>query len=71
MHYGEIKNFSEEHPHFENAAMEFKKDTLEPLYKLHIGRSGDSNALYISKKMGISESNIEKTKKYKETKKYN
>ena len=50
-HYGEIKNFSESHPDFENAAMEFKKDTLEPLYKLHIGRSGDSNALYISKKM--------------------
>ncbi|EKY25470.1 endonuclease MutS2 [Clostridium celatum] len=70
-HYGEIKNFSEEHPHFENAAMEFKKDTLEPLYKLHIGRSGDSNALYISKRMGISDSIIEKTKKYIETKKYN
>ena len=33
-HYGEIKNFSEGHPDFENAAMEFKKDTLEPLYKL-------------------------------------
>ena len=31
-HYGEIKNFSEGHPDFENAAMEFKKDTLEPLY---------------------------------------
>jgi len=70
-HYGEIKNFSEKHPHFENAAMEFRKDTLEPLYKLHIGRSGDSNALYISKKMGISESIIEKSKKYIETKEYN
>lgn len=70
-HYGEIKNFSENHSHFENAAMEFKKDTLEPLYKLHIGRSGDSNALYISKKMGISESIIERTRIYIETKKYN
>ena len=70
-HYGEIKNFSENHPHFENAAMEFENDTLEPLYKLHIGRSGDSNALYISKKMGISESIIEKSKKYIETKEYN
>lgn len=70
-HYGEIKNFSEKHPHFENAAMEFRKDTLEPLYKLHIGRSGDSNALYISKKMGISDSIIEKSKKYIETKDYN
>ncbi|AWK52072.1 mannonate oxidoreductase [Clostridium beijerinckii] len=70
-HYGEIKNFSQKHPHFENAAMEFENDTLEPLYKLHIGRSGDSNALYISKKMGISDSIIEKSKKYIETKEYN
>lgn len=70
-HYGEIKNFSERHNDFENAAMEFKKDTLEPLYKLNIGRSGDSNALYISKKMGISESIIERSKKYIETKEYN
>lgn len=70
-HYGEIKNFSREHPDFENAAMEFKKDTLEPLYKLHIGKTGDSNALYISKKMGIPDSIIEKTRKYIEDKSYN
>lgn len=70
-HYGEIKNFSENHPHFENAAMEFKKDTLEPLYRLHIGRVGESNALYISKKMGISEKIIEKSRRYIETKDYN
>lgn len=70
-HYGEIKNFSRQHPDFENAAMEFKKDTLEPLYKLHIGKSGDSNALYISKKMGIPDLIIEKTKQYIEDKNYN
>ena len=70
-HYGEIKNFSREHPDFENAAMEFEKETLEPLYKLSIGRSGDSNALYISKKMGIPDFIIEKTKGYIENKKYN
>ena len=70
-HYGEIKNFSENHPDFENAAMEFEKDTLEPLYKLNIGKTGDSNALYISKKMGIADSIIERTRKYMETKRYN
>ena len=69
-HYGEIKNYSQRHEDFENAAMEFKKETLEPLYKLHIGRSGDSNALYIAKKMGISENVLQKTKKYIETKAY-
>lgn len=70
-HYGEIKNFSNNHPDFENAAIEFKLDTLEPLYKLHIGKSGDSNALYIAKKMGISDKIIEKTKRYIENKDYN
>ena len=70
-HYGEIKNFSQNHPHFENAAMEFKKETLEPLYKLHIGKVGDSNALYIAKKMGISENIINRTKDYIENKNYN
>ncbi|GAA0084925.1 endonuclease MutS2 [Clostridium sp. CTA-7] len=70
-HYGEIKNFSEQHPDFENAAMEFKKETLEPLYKLNIGKTGDSNALYISKKMGILDNIIEKTRRYIESKNYN
>ncbi|SHJ25811.1 dsDNA-specific endonuclease/ATPase MutS2 [Clostridium cavendishii DSM 21758] len=69
-HYGEIKNFAQNHPDFETAAMEFKKDTLEPLYKLNIGKTGDSNALYISKKMGIPDSIIEKAKKYIEVKNY-
>ena len=70
-HYGEIKDFSKNHPHFENAAMEFKQDTLEPLYKLSIGKSGASNALYISRKMGISDKIIERTKRYLEKKDYN
>ncbi|AJA47056.1 endonuclease MutS2 [Clostridium pasteurianum DSM 525 = ATCC 6013] len=70
-HYGEIKNFSEQHPDFENAAMEFRKDTLEPLYKLNIGKTGDSNALYISKKMGISDNIIERARRYIENKDYN
>ena len=51
--------------------MEFKKDTLEPLYKLSIGKSGDSNALYISKKMGIDDNIIEKARKYIDSKEYN
>lgn len=69
-HYGEIKDYSHNHPDFENAAMEFKKETLEPLYKLTIGKTGDSNALYISKKMGISDSIIERTRTYIENKDY-
>lgn len=70
-HYGEIKNYSFTHPDFENAAMEFELDTLEPLYKLTIGKIGNSNALYIAKKMGISDNIINRTKDYLYYKDYN
>ncbi len=70
-HYGEIKNFSQNHKDFENAAMEFKKDTLEPLYRLIIGKSGNSNALYIAKKMGIEDKIIKRTRSYIKEKNYN
>ena len=70
-HYGEIKNFSQSHSDFENAAMQFENNTLEPLYKLITGKSGESNALWISKKMGIRDSILEKAKKYTENKDYN
>ena len=70
-HYGEIKNYSKSHSDFENAAMQFENNTLEPLYKLITGKSGESNALWISKKMGIRDSILEKAKKYIEDKNYN
>jgi dsDNA-specific endonuclease/ATPase MutS2 len=70
-HYGEIKNFSLSHPDFENAAMLFNKDTLEPLYELSIGQSGKSNALWISNKMGINKAVVKRAENYIENKNYN
>ena len=70
-HYGEIKKFALLHPEFENAGMMFDKDTLEPLYKLTIGKSENSNALFISKKMGISEKVLLKSNDYINDKNYN
>ncbi|MBW6408856.1 endonuclease MutS2 [Clostridium weizhouense] len=70
-HYGEIKNFSKEHPDFENAAMEFERESLEPLYKLSIGKIGASNALYISRKMGLYDSIIYRAREYMNNKNYN
>ena len=69
-HYEEIKHFANKHPHFENAGMMFDKETLEPLYKLIIGKSEDSNALFISRKMGIKEKILQKAKIYMENKNY-
>ena len=69
-HYGEIKRFSEMHHDFMNAAMQFNSETLEPKYKLMIGKSGESNALWISKKMNIRESVLQRAKDYMENKDY-
>ena len=70
-HYGEIKKFANIHPEFENAGMMFDKNTLEPLYKLIIGKSEDSNALFISKKMGIKDKVLNRAKEYINDKNYN
>ncbi|MGD6817957.1 endonuclease MutS2 [Metabacillus sp. 84] len=69
-HYGEIKRFSELHPDFMNAAMQFKQETLEPAYRLIIGESGDSNALWISRKMNIKDAVLKRAKAYMENKAY-
>ncbi len=69
-HYGEIKSYSEQHLDFENACMEYKQDTLEPLFKLRIGKAGNSNAFYIAQKMGIPEDVRKKALEYIQTKDY-
>lgn len=49
--------------------MRFNKETLEPLYQLVIGTSGESNALWISKRMGIDQSILDNAKNYMTTSK--
>jgi DNA mismatch repair protein MutS2 len=69
-HYGEIKEFSERHPDFMNAAMAFDNETLEPQYKLLIGQSGESNALWISKRMELKDEVLGRAKLYMKSKNY-
>ncbi len=69
-HYGEIKRFSEMHSDFMNAAMQFNSETLEPMYELMIGKSGESNALWISRKMNVRENVLQRAKGYMENKEY-
>lgn len=63
-HYGEIKRFAEQHPDFITAAMDFDAEHLTPKYRLLIGQTGESNALWIAKKMAISEQIITKAQNY-------
>lgn len=54
-HYPEVKIFAEQTPSIINACMTFDKESLKPLYSLEIGVAGESCALYIAKKLGMSE----------------
>lgn len=55
-HYTALKEFAFEAKGIENACMEFDADTLQPLYVMHIGLPGSSNALAISRRLGLKES---------------
>lgn len=52
-HYPEVKVYAEKTPGLINARMAFDKETLQPLYRLDIGKAGESCALYIARKLGL------------------
>lgn len=60
-HFNELKAFAAATPGFQNARMEFDKETLQPLYRLTIGEAGESYALQIAKKLGIQEAVIQRS----------
>lgn len=61
-HFTEIKNFAGSTPGFENARMEFDTESLKPLYRLTIGKAGQSYAFAIALKLGIPPHIIERSK---------
>lgn len=58
-HYTTLKEFAFEKNGIENACMEFDANTLQPLYHVRIGLPGASNALLISRRLGLRESILE------------
>ncbi len=61
-HYTNIKIKVEELPEAENAAMLFNEKTLEPLYKLEIGRAGSSFTFEVAEKNHIPQDLIQKAR---------
>lgn len=55
-HYTALKEFAFSAEGIQNACMEFDANTLQPLYVMHIGLPGSSNALAISRRLGLKES---------------
>ncbi len=54
-HFTPLKEFAYTVDGIENASMEFDSDTLKPLYKMKTGLPGASNALAISRRLGLDE----------------
>lgn len=63
-HYAELKVHAFESKNILNASVEFDLETLKPTYKLLMGIPGESNALKISKLLGLSEEILDKALEY-------
>ena len=63
-HFTALKEFAYGRSGIENASMEFDRATLRPLYRIKIGSPGASNALAISRRLGMSEEILQKAESY-------
>lgn len=63
-HYSEVKSFAYETPGVENASVEFDVETLRPTYKVVIGVPGQSNALSIARRLGLSDRVLDRAESY-------
>lgn len=52
-HYPEVKEYADKYPEIINARMAFDRESLRPLYRLEMGKAGESCALYIAKRLGV------------------
>uniref|UniRef100_A0A1D1YBZ8 MutS2 protein n=1 Tax=Anthurium amnicola TaxID=1678845 RepID=A0A1D1YBZ8_9ARAE len=65
-HYADLSLLRAEDSRFENAAMEFCIQTLQPTYRVLWGSTGNSNALSIAKSIGIDQKVLDRAQEWVE-----
>ena len=63
-HIGDLKTYALTNPRAENAAVEFDLETMRPLYRVHIGDIGQSNALQIARRLQLPEHIVDRGFRY-------
>ncbi|OMO65175.1 hypothetical protein COLO4_31493 [Corchorus olitorius] len=66
-HYADLSRLKDNDSQFENAAMEFSLETLQPTYQIIWGSTGDSYALAIANSIGFDRNIIERAKNWVES----
>lgn len=59
-HYPEVKEYAQKTEGVLNARMAFDRESLKPLYRLELGKAGDSCAFYIAARLGMPKSMLER-----------
>ncbi|XP_020890897.1 uncharacterized protein LOC9324369 isoform X2 [Arabidopsis lyrata subsp. lyrata] len=65
-HYGDLSRLKDNEPQFQNAAMEFSMETLQPTFRVLWGSTGLSNALTVAKSIGFNTGILENAHKWTE-----
>jgi len=63
-HHGSLKSYGYSREGVENAAMDFDSETLEATYRVIMGVPGQSHALEVARRCGISEEMLERAREY-------
>lgn len=54
-HYADLTKLKDKDSSFENAAVEFSVESLQPTYRMLWGSTGESNAINIARRIGVDE----------------